>query len=91
MSKINAMLYSIAWAHKIAGFIDPCKSSIVKLTKEFLMHKCGRPSEPKRPLSSGYMRMLVTNFGMDESLYNLIFITMCLLSYAGFLRFDEGL
>jgi hypothetical protein len=61
----------------------------VKLTKESLMRKCGRPSEPKKPLFSGHMRMLVTKFEMDENLYNLRFITMCLLPYAGFLCFDE--
>ncbi|WAR10357.1 hypothetical protein MAR_035433 [Mya arenaria] len=29
LSKLNAMVYAIAWAHSIAGYQDPCKSSLV--------------------------------------------------------------
>ena len=41
-SKVNMAVYSISWAHEIAGLEDPCKSNLVKQIKQGVIRQtCG--------------------------------------------------
>jgi len=89
LSKLNALVYSISWAHTVAGFQDPCKSSLVVQTKEGLARILAKPKAPKQPISPEHVLKIVSVYGFDANLMNSRLVVMCLLSYAGFLRFDE--
>ena len=82
-------VYSISWAHEIAGFSDPCKSSLVKQVKEGVIRILSKPAVAKEPLTPEIIQKIVQAYGTGTNLLDLRFVTMCLLGYAGFMRFDE--
>ena len=84
VSKINMAVYSISWAHEIAGFSDPCKSSLVKQVKEGVIRKLSKPAVAKEPLTPEIIQKIVQAYGTGTNLLDLRFVTMCLLGYAGF-------
>ena len=43
----------------------------------------------KEPISPVDIKRIVQVYGSSQNLLDLRFVTMCLLGYAGFLRFDE--
>ena len=89
VSKVNMAVYSISWAHEIAGYPDPCKSSLVKQIKQGVIRKVGKPVTPKEPLTPEDIKLIVQVYGNGSNLIDLRFVTMCLIGYAGFLRFGE--
>ena len=89
VSKINTAIYSILWAHIISGYNDPCKSSLVKQVKEGILRKISKPIIAKEPITPDHLKKLVNMFGSGQNLLDLRCVTMCLVGYAGFLRFNE--
>ena len=50
----------------------------------------GRPIVKKAPITSIHLKKIVKKFGSDvKNLYNLRICAMCLVGYAGFLRYNE--
>ena len=89
-SKINEAVYAISWAHKLAGFSDPCQSFLVKSVKEGGLRSTAQPVCKKEPITPEILKSLVSIFGTkNSSLADLRIASMCLLSFAGFLRFSE--
>jgi len=88
-SKINAIVYGISWAHKIAGFSDPCDSDLVLFAKNGLIRANSKPPVQKCAISIEDMKKIVQHFGKSDSLLDLRFVTMCLVCFSGFLRFSE--
>ena len=88
-SVIHSSLQAISWAHSLAGFKDPCDSVLVKTTKEGAIRETSKPVTKKEPISPEHLKLLVKTFGKDDNLYNLRTLCMCLLGFAGFLRFSE--
>jgi hypothetical protein len=85
---------AISWAHKLAGAIDPNLSNIVKSTSEGLKRKLCKPINKKEPITADILKQIVDlhigHAGMNQcNLLNIRTVTMCLVAYAGFLRFDE--
>ncbi|KAK3082563.1 hypothetical protein FSP39_021987 [Pinctada imbricata] len=88
--KIEESTHAISWFHDLAGFTDPCQSNLVKQVKEGAIRDTKKPVCRKEPISAQHISLLVDKFGNEKcSLYDLRTTTMCLLSYAGFLRFSE--
>lgn len=88
-SKVNAITYSISWAHKVSGFSDPCNTNLVSFTKNGLLRDSGRPIQQKSEISKEDLLKLIAHFGNTTNILDLRFICMCLVSFAGFLRFSE--
>lgn len=88
-SKLNAILFSISYAHKQSGFEDPSCSDLIKQVKEGILRSVGKKQTPKAPLSRNDIENIVTFFGNDECLFNKRFVAMAVLSFYGFLRFSE--
>ncbi|XP_072021557.1 uncharacterized protein [Amphiura filiformis] len=83
---------AISWAHKLAGSSDPCLSPIVKNAAEGLKRKLASPTVKKEPITAEILVKVYDHYCADLSIKNLLTIrtvTMCLIAYAGFLRFDE--
>ena len=89
VSKINMAVYSISWTHEIAGFPDSCKFTLVKQIKEGVIRHVSKHSVQTESLSTEDIKRIVQTFGNGKNLLDLRFVTMCLLCYARFLRFDE--
>ena len=91
---ITKAVAAISWAHKLAGADDISSSSIVSYTAEGIKRSLAKPVTKKDPISIDTLKHLVDKYiGVNghnvSNLLNLRTVTMCLVSYAGFLRFNE--
>ncbi len=89
-SSINEAFYAISWAHKLAGLQNLCESDLVRTVKEGALRSVGHYVVKKEPITPEIMVNLVERYGNSRSnLKDLRIACMCLISYAGFLRFAE--
>ncbi|KAK3095272.1 hypothetical protein FSP39_012523 [Pinctada imbricata] len=88
-SKIDQVVYAIKWAHQIVSEPVPCDSFLVKSISEGAKRMLSKPSQKKEPVTPEILLELVQRFGHSSNLYDKRTVTMCLLAYAGFLRFSE--
>jgi integrase len=89
-SKIHEATHAIAWTHNLAGFPNPCDSTLVKFTKEGCLRDTSLPVTKKDPITPEILSSIVSLFGHNQaSLLNLRTCAIFLLGYAGFLRFSE--
>lgn len=88
--KIEEAVHAIAWAHKLAGFSNPCDSTLVKFTKEGCLRDTSQPVTKKDPITPEILSSIVSLLGGKQaSLFDLRTCSIFLLGYAGFLRFSE--
>jgi len=90
-AKVEEAFYAISWAHKLAGYSDPCKSDLCISVREGAHRTIGHKIvNKKEPITPEILNKIVAKYGQDYSnLSEIRICCMCLLSYAGFLRFSE--
>ncbi|XP_033728368.1 integrase/recombinase xerD homolog [Pecten maximus] len=89
-SKIEEVIFSLSWCHKIAGFQDPCSDFLVQSVRLSGKRILSCPVKKKEPITPDILNKLVDKYGNAEaSLKDLRLISMCLVGFAGFLRFSE--
>ena len=89
-SSFNEAYYAISWAHRLAGVIDPCKLDLVVTVKEGVLRTIGHKIVKKEPLTPDMIKNIVYIYGKtDANLKDLRLACMCLIGYAGFLRYSE--
>ena len=88
-SAVEEACNSIAWVHSTAGLPSPTVSPFVKATLEGFQRLLAKPTVKKAPVTSVMLEEMVNDAGKSRSLSDLRLVTACLLSYAGFLRFNE--
>ncbi|KAK3087837.1 hypothetical protein FSP39_011297 [Pinctada imbricata] len=88
-SKLDLCVYSIKWAHELAGMKNPCDTFLVKNVLEGAKRMVSKPTVKKEPITPDILLKLVNKYGLDANLYDKRSITMCLVAYSGFLRFSE--
>jgi len=90
VSKLDEAICGIAWAHKLAGFNDPCKDDLISSVREGAHRKIGHSVVKKEPITSAILQQIVHKYAYPTcNLKDIRIACMCLLSYAGFLRFSE--
>ena len=80
---------SLAWIHSCAGFQSPVSEPFVKAILDGLQRLLAKPVTKKRPFTVELLEVLIKNAHNSDSLSDLRLATACLLSFAGFLRFNE--
>ena len=91
-SPIISSIAAISWAHRMADFKDPTKNYLVIHTAEGLKRTLSKPKKRKEPITPEILSDLVQRYGKDNTVQNLLNIrtlVMALISFAGFLRFNE--
>ena len=82
-------VYGIKWAHEINGLPDPttntCVSSVLEASKRIAV----KPNEKKEPISPDTLIELCNMFKDSVDLLIVRDLAMILLSFSGFLRYDE--
>lgn len=86
---IDEAFYAISWAHKMAGFPYPCASDLTISVRESCHRTTGNKAvNKKEQITSNLLKQLCSLYGSESSsLLNVRTCCMCLLGYAGFLRF----
>ena len=88
-SAVKEAVHAIAWIHSIAGLSTPTCSPFVTVMVESLHRALARPIVKKTPFNTEMLAAMVKDTHKNASLSNVCLSTMCLLAFAGFLRFDE--
>ena len=86
---INNALYSIKWAHEINGLPDPMKKSFVSSIQEAAKRTAYKKIVKKEPITVNMLIELCDKFIYCIDLLVIKDLTMILIGFAGFLRFDE--
>ena len=82
--------YAISWAHKTACVLDPTCHDVVKRVKESTCRLLGSGDNKKSPIESDTLFLLCNKFGdANASLKDLRILCICVIAFAGFLRYDE--
>ncbi|XP_053379426.1 integrase/recombinase xerD homolog isoform X2 [Mercenaria mercenaria] len=88
-SVIMAAFYGIKWYHSINDFQDPTENVVVKSMLECAKRLNSKPTTKKDVITTEHLIELCNMFSESTDVVVLRDLTMILLSYAGFLRFDE--
>ena len=89
-SSIEAAVYGLNWAHEMAGLDSPTSHPLVHAALEGARRQLGKPTVKKEPVTPEMLWSLVEKFdGRNASLTDLRGLAICVLGYAGFLRYDE--
>ncbi|XP_071945793.1 uncharacterized protein, partial [Antedon mediterranea] len=90
VSPINSAIYSIRWAHNLAGISPPTDSNFLKSAIEGSRRKLAKRRSLKAPISSEVLSTLVAAKGsLSASVIDLRLLFICLVSFSGMLRCDE--
>ena len=76
-------------AHTMAGIPTPTSSSLVQATLEGLKRTLSKPVCKKSPFTVEMLQAIVHDPKKADTLSSLHLAAVCLISFAGFLRFDE--
>lgn len=87
---VEEAVNAISWAHQVAVVEDPTQNELVKQVvagaKRILAHRTTK----KEPITPEILSKLAEKFAGEEAdLDDLRIVTICLVGFAGFLRFSE--
>ena len=89
-SIIDEVHYGLKWVHDLAGLPDPCNSPFVVPLIESARRLLSVPVKKKEPVTPAVIKRLFAHYGSTSaSLSDLRVLTLCVLGYAGFFRFNE--
>ena len=88
-SSVNNAFYRIKWAHEVNGLQDPTTNSFVTSVLEASKGTASKKTEKKDPISTETLIEICTMFKDSTDLLIIRDLTMVLLSFSDFLRYDE--
>lgn len=89
-SVLNAAFYAIKWEHDMNLYEEAIfKNKLVKMIMDGGEKLLSKPISKKEPITPEILKNIVSKFSNRNSLKDLRICCISLISYAGFLRFDE--
>ena len=88
-SAVEEACHALAWVYSTAGLSSPSSHPFVKATLEGLQRSLAKPVMKKEPITLEMLEAMVDDANGSGPLSNQRLVTACLLSSAGFLRYDE--
>ncbi|XP_033729388.1 integrase/recombinase xerD homolog [Pecten maximus] len=88
-SVISATVYAIKWVHDINGHSDPTTNSFVRNLMESSKRTSRKPVCKKDPITTDTLIHLCNMFSDSRDLLVIRDLSMILLCFSGFLRFNE--
>ena len=89
-STIQSVIYSIKWAHNLAGIEDcPTSHPLVKSSLEGAKRILARPVQPQEPLQLDTVEKIAEHYASSNSLAAIRFLFILLVGFAGFFRLNE--
>ena len=90
IAPVEQAVYALAWVHSLAGIENPTQHPQVKQVLAGAKRILARATEKKETISAGILQKLVSKYGgKDAGLSDICTLTICLMSFAGFLRYSE--
>ena len=92
-SSIKQFTASMSWLHKLGGYINPIQTDIVQTLLDSALRMNTAPVKHKTPVTKDMLLALhetMVEGQLYENLHNLRDFTYILLSFTGFMRFDEA-
>ena len=87
---INAY-YALKWYHDMFEYDSPTDSRLVTNVLQAAKRKLAKPVNKKEPMTVELLQKMYGHMYVEGNVMNQRFITICLLSYAGFFRSSEVL
>ncbi|VDI68977.1 Hypothetical predicted protein [Mytilus galloprovincialis] len=88
-SVLQSVIYSIKWAHELNGYIDPTSNSFITFLLKSDKRRNGKPVVKKDPVDNIMLRELCSIYQDSSDSLVIGDLTIILIAYAVFLRFDE--
>ena len=93
-SAVEEAVNGLAWVHSMAGIPSPTSSPFIQATFEGLKRTlakpiCAKPISKKSPFTVEMLQAIVKDAKKSNTLTSLRLAAVCLISFAGFLWFDE--
>ena len=88
-SVVTAALYGIKWYHNINDYPDPTENVIVKNIVECAKRNNSKPTQRKDVVTTTHLISLCSMFDRTSDVIHLRDLTMIVLCFSGFLRFNE--
>ena len=88
-NSVNSAVYAIKWAHDLYGYTDPTCNSFVKNLQDSAKRTACPKKHRKDPVTSDMLIELCDKFKDSDDLLVIRDLCMILLSFSGFLRYDE--
>ena len=86
IAPVEQMVYTISWVHSLAIKEDPTEHALVKQVFAGAKRILAQHTSKKEPITVEILQSLVSTFGNEEAgLADICTLSICLLSFAGFL------
>lgn len=89
LSKIEGAYYAIKFFHLLGGYENPCENPIVTEMLEASKRILSTKKNRKQPITIEHLKLLHTKLSQRKNIYNMRTLAICLIGYAGFMRFSE--
>ena len=90
VAPVQEAVNSLSWVHALAVMEDPTKHPLVAQVVAGAKRILAGPIVKKEPITADILGALVMKFGQsDASLSDIRTLVICLISYAGFFRYNE--
>ena len=86
---VNLAIYCIKWFHGLNGYSDPTDNSFIKNLQESAKRRIKTKTSRKDPVTPEMLIKLCKMFESSNDLLVVRDLSMILLCFAGFLRYDE--
>ena len=88
---VDDAVNALAWVHELAGLPSPTSHPTVRTMQESAHRIKGRPKVKKEPATPQLLQKMVSILIIQQSasLLDIRTVTICLLAFSGFFRFNE--
>ena len=87
--KVRNVFYGLNWIHKALNMPNPCQNEMTCTGREAAKRLLSKPVIKKQPVTPRDLKKLVAHLRRETNLLKMRTLTMAVLSYAGFFRYDE--
>ena len=89
VAKIEGAFYGIRFFHLLGEYPNPCKQILVVEMREAAKRLAFKHKNRKQPITRDHLKLLHAKLSKVKNIHNLRTMSICLLGYAGFMRYSE--
>ena len=86
---VEEAVNAISWAHSMAGLPPPTTDPFIHAVLDVLKRSLVKPINKKEPFTADMLKYIVEDSLEDGSLASIRLATICVITYADFLRYSE--